>query len=355
MGLKEQISELPSRIASIKHMVKNEEATKQFMILPLFSILGYDIFNPEEVQPEVSCDITCKGDRIDYVICKNGKHEILVECKDWRQNLDSHINQLRKYFVASDARLAILTNGIRYLFFSDHEKANIMDDEPFYTLDMASLSDEDILFLSKLSKESFNSMQLLSLSQDIRYRDAILKNLRKEFANPSKGFVSMLTAGIYEGKLHEPIYNKFSNIVKDCIRLVLSEDFAKDDEVYLEEEKCEEEQYKYTEDEQKIVDMVLRWLKKYETDDFKILVQKLANGYIRFSYHSKWWNICRIKYRPSWEWKLSVKICKDGLAEQCDIKEYRTVDDLLVLKDKIEAQCEDTKSRFFKYRMEHNL
>lgn len=353
--MKERLLELSSRIDSIKHKVKNEEATKQSMILPFLQILGYNIFNPEEVEPEVPCDITCKGDRIDYVICKNGKHEILVECKDWRQNLDAHINQLRKYFVASEARFAILTNGIRYLFFSDHDKANIMDEDPFYSIDMTNLSNEDVLFLSQLSKESFNSMQLLSLSQDIRYRDAILKNLRKEFANPSKGFVSLLTAGVYEGKLHEPIYNKFSNIVKDCIKLVLTEDVAKDDEVCLDVEKCEEGQYNYTEDEQKIIDMIMGWLRKFETDDFKILVQKLANGYIRFSYNSRWWNICRIKYRPSWEWKLSVKICKDGLAGQCDIKEYRTVEDLLVLKDKIEAQCEDTKSRFFKYRLEHSL
>lgn len=353
--MKERLLALSSRIALIKHKVNNEEATKQFMILPLLSTLGYDVFNPEEVQPEVLCDITCKGDRIDYVICKNGKHEILVECKDWRQNLDMHINQLRKYFVASSARFAILTNGIRYLFFTDHDKANIMDEEPFYSIDMTNLSDEDILFLSKFSKESFNSMQLLSMSQDIRYKDAILKNLRKEIANPSKGLVSLLTSGVYDGKLHEPIYNKFSSIIKDCIKLVLTEDFSEDDEVCLDEGKGCEEPSKYTEEEQKIIDMVLGWLRKYETDDFKIIAQKLANGYIRFSYNSKWWNICRIKYRPSWEWKLSVKICKDGLAEQCDIKEYRTVDDLLVLKDKIEAQCEDTKSRFFKYRLEHNL
>lgn len=351
--MKEKFLHLSERIAAIKDKVKNEEATKQSLILPLLSILGYDIFNPEEVEPEVDCDISCKGDRIDYVICKNGKHEILIECKDWRQSLDAHINQLRKYFVASEARFAILTNGINYIFFSDHDKANIMDEEPFYSINMTNISDEDILFLSQLSKESFNSMQFLSISQDIRYRNAILKNLRREFANPSKGFVSLLTAGIYDGKLHESIYNKFSNIVKDCIGLVLTEDFIKDDEVFLEEKKCEEEQDKYTEDEQKIVDMVMGWLRKYETEDFHIYVRKLSDGYIRFCYNSEWWNICRIKV--AWNRGLYIKICKDGLAAKSVRNDIDNIDNLESVRDLIESQCEDTKSRFFKYRVEHNL
>lgn len=351
--MKEQLLQLSSRINSIKSKAKNEEATKQTMILPFLQILGYDIFNPEEVEPEVSCDITGKGDRIDYIICRNGKHEILIECKDWRQNLDQYIAQLGKYFVASDARFAILTNGIKYMFFSDHDRANIMDKVPFFSFDITSVSDDDVAMLSGFRKDSYNTMQLLSQSQDLKYRDAILSNIRKEFSNPSKGLVSLLTSDFYKGKLHEHIYAKFSGIIKDCLELVLSEDWREDDKEYKDELEESESACKYTEDEQKIIDIVKGWLGKHETDKYHIYIRKLSDGYLRFCYNSEWWNICRIKI--GWDRSLYVKICKGGLAANSVRHDVKNIDNLDSIRDIIESQCEETKSKFFKYRMEHDI
>lgn len=351
--MKNRLLELSSRINCIKDKVKNEEATKQTMILPFLQILGYDIFNPEEVEPEVSCDISGKGDRVDYVICKDGKHEILIECKDWRLNLDSYISQLGKYFVASEARFAILTNGIKYLFFSDHDKANIMDKEPFFSFDITSVSDDDVTMLSGFRKDSYNTMQLLSMSQDIKFRNAILKNIRKEFSNPSKGLVSLLTAGVYDGKLHEQIYNKLSGIVRDCLELVLAEELPKIDDVYVEPENTGKEACKYSEDEQKIIDIVKGWLSKFETEKYHIYVRKLSDGYIRFCYSTEWWNICRIKV--AWDRSLYVKICRGGLAANSVRHDVKNIEDLESVRNIIESQCEETKSKFFQYRIEHGL
>ncbi len=351
--MKDKLSALSERIGNIKDKVKNEESTKQSMILPLLSILGYDIFNPEEICPEVPCDIVGKGDRIDYIIYKDEKPAILVECKDWRQNLDNHVSQLRKYFVSSDARFAILTNGIRYIFFSDIDKANIMDEKPFYSLDVTSLSDEDITFLSGFRKDSFNAMQMLSQSQDMKLRDAILHNLKKELANPSKAFVSLLTANIYKGKMYDSVFNKYYNIAKDCIELVLGIEKSEDNDMIVVDEEAEENSYKYTEDEQKVIDIVMGWLRIYETEQFHIYVRKLSDGYIRFCYNSEWWNICRIKV--AWNNSLYVKICKEALAAKSIREDVKCIGEIHLIKSKIEAQCEDTKSRFFEYRLTHNL
>ena len=353
MEMKEQFLELSSRINSIKNKIKNEEATKQSMILPFLRILGYDIFNPEEVEPEVPCDISGKGDRVDYVICKNGKHEILIECKDWRINLDSYICQLGKYFVASEARFAILTNGIKYLFFSDHDKANIMDKKPFFSFDITSVSDDDIAILCGFRKDSYNTMQLLSQSQDLRYRDAILSNIHREFSSPSKGFVSLLTSDFYKGKLNDSIYAKFSGIVKDCLELVLTEDWRGDDKEYKDEQKVAENPCKYSEDEQTVIDIVKGWLTKYETDNFHIYIRKLSDGYIRFCYSTEWWNICRIKV--AWDRSLYVKICKGGLAANSVRHDVKSIENLESVRNIIESQCEETKSKFFQYRIEHGL
>ncbi len=351
--MKIQLVELSSRINCIKDKVRNEEATKQSMVLPFLKILGYDIFNPEEVEPEVACDIYGKGDRVDYVICRDGKQEILIECKDWRLNLDLYVSQLGKYFVASEARFAILTNGIRYMFFSDHDKANIMDKEPFFSFDMTSVSDDDVAVLTGFRKESYNAMQLLSQSQDLKYRDAILSNLRREFSNPSKGFVSLLTSDFYKGKLHEPIYAKFSGIVKDCLELVLTEDWHVDDKEYKEEQEVDEKPCKYSEDEQKVIDIVKGWLANQETDKYHIYIRKLSDGYIRFCYSTEWWNICRIKV--AWDRSLYVKICRGGLAANSVRHDVKSIESLESIRDVIESQCEETKSKFFQYRIEHCL
>lgn len=352
--MKDLLYTLSKKIKDLKDKVRSEEATKQSMVLPLLNILGYDIFDPEEVSPEVSCDISGKGDKIDYIISIKGKHELLIECKECHQNLNNHINQLKKYFVASEARFAILTNGINYLFFSDHDNANLMDEKPFYSLDMGNLTEEDVLFLSGISKDNFNTMQLVYKSQDIKYRGNILENLKREFIKPSKGFVSLLTSNFYSGKLHESIYNKFSVIVKDCLRLLVTEDFIGDDKDIDIINNEADEACKYTEEEQKLIDIIRGWLGKFETEDAHLYIRKLSDGYIRVCLSNEWWNICRIKYRPYWDYKISVKICKEALAAKSITKEMKTFEDFMLLKEVIETQCEDTKSKLFAYRAQHN-
>ncbi len=353
MGLKEQLLLLSYKIKDLPSKVKSEEATKQSMILPLLQILGYDIFNPEEVMPEIPCDISNKGDKVDYVIANNGKHEILIECKECHQNLDNHICQLRKYFVASDARFAVLTNGIKYLFFSDHDKANIMDEKPFYIIDMKNLSDEDISFLGCFRKDYFNSNYLMSLSQDIVLQKTILIKLRQELLHPSKGFVRLMTSGIYDGKLYDSIYRKYSNIIKDCLKLLITEDLYKNEDEVEEDIINENNQELYTLEEQKIKGIVYEWLKSFETESFHLHSRKLSNGYISFDYNSKWWPICRIKLRPKFDNKICVKICKEASASKCSEKYLKDIDELSTARKEIEDQCQDTKNRFFNYRATH--
>lgn len=347
------IKELSERIAVLKNKVKSEEATKHSMVLPLLNALGYDIFNPEEVIPEVPCDISNKGDKVDYVLANNGKHEILIECKECHQNLNNHISQLRKYFVASEARFAILTNGIRYLFFSDHDKTKIMDEKPFYSLDIIDLSEDDISFIAGFRKGSFNSNIMLSLSQDIILQESILKNLKQEFLKPSKGFVRLITSDIYDGKLYDSIYNKFSKIIKDSIKLLITEDFFEDNDVVIGEILEGENNVIYTVEEQEIKSMVCEWLKVHETEDHHIHSRKLSNGYISFDFNSKWWPICRIKIRPKFDNKICVKICKEASASNCSEIYIKDIEDLSEARKEIEIQCEDTKDRFFKYKAEH--
>ena len=70
MDFKDSILQLAERVSALKESIQTEEATKNAFIMPFIQILGYDVFNPLEVVPEMDCDIAKKkGEKIARVIC----------------------------------------------------------------------------------------------------------------------------------------------------------------------------------------------------------------------------------------------------------------------------------------------
>ena len=119
MDFKDTIKQLADRIEKLKDNIQTEEATKNAFIMPFINALGYDVFNPLEVLPEMTCDIgTKKGEKIDYAIMKDDQPILLIECKHWKQDLNLHDNQLLRYFNVSKAKFGLLTNGIIYRFYT---------------------------------------------------------------------------------------------------------------------------------------------------------------------------------------------------------------------------------------------
>ena len=112
MDFKDSIKQISERIDTLKANLPTEEATKTALIMPFINALGYDVFNPLEVLPEMCCDIgTKKGEKIDYAIMRDGEPIILIECKHWEQDLNLHDNQLLRYFNVSKAALRPLTRN----------------------------------------------------------------------------------------------------------------------------------------------------------------------------------------------------------------------------------------------------
>ncbi|WP_233962994.1 type I restriction endonuclease [Shewanella indica] len=122
MDFIERIQALSKRVPQISASLQTEEATKNALIMPfLSSVLGYDVFNPDEVLPEYTADTpTKKGEKVDYALMKDGEVLMLIECKKYNEKLSiKHASQLFRYFSVTKARIAILTNGVQYLFFTD--------------------------------------------------------------------------------------------------------------------------------------------------------------------------------------------------------------------------------------------
>lgn len=218
MDFKDHIKQFAERISSLKENILTEEATKNAFIMPFIQMLGYDVFNPMEVIPEMDCDlIKKKGDKLDYAIMQNGEPILLIECKHWQQNLDLHATQLQKYFVASKAKFGLLTNGIVFRFYADLEKENIMDEVPFLEVNMESLRDTQIEELKKFHKSYFDVDNILSSASELKYMSEIKKVIRAEFTEPSAELVKLFTKRVYEGAVTQKILDQFMALTKRAL------------------------------------------------------------------------------------------------------------------------------------------
>lgn len=228
MDFKDQILQLSDRIKKQKDSISTEEATKNAFIMPLIASLGYDVFNPFEVVPEMDCDlIKKKGEKIDYAIMKDENPILLIECKHCKQDLNLHDTQLQKYFVASKSRFGVLTNGIEYRFYTDLEKVNIMDERPFLVVNMLDLSDADIEQLKKFHKSYYNENNVLSTANELKYTTEIKEIFNKEIQSPTSDFVRFFAKQIYTtGQITRNVVEMFTPLVKKSMSMVINDIIA---------------------------------------------------------------------------------------------------------------------------------
>lgn len=219
MDFKDSIFQLADRVMALKESIQTEEATKNAFIMPFIQILGYDVFNPLEVVPEMDCDIAKKkGEKIDYAIMKDGAPIMLIECKHWKQDLNLHDNQLKRYYVASKAKFGVLTNGIVYRFYADLIKENIMDDVPFLEFNLEKIRETQIEEVKKFCKENFDLDNIMSSANELKYMSEVKKVIRSEFTEPSPELVKLLTKRVYEGIVTQKVLDQFTDIVMRALK-----------------------------------------------------------------------------------------------------------------------------------------
>ena len=227
MELKTKLEQLHQRVDNLKEQIQTEEATKNAFIMPFIQILGYDIFNPIEVIPEFVCDIgTKKGEKVDYMIMKDGEPILVIECKHWKENADAHNSQLHRYYHVSKARFGILTNGIIYNFYTDLEKPNIMDEKPFLTINLDDLKDSSIKVLEKFTKTSYDLESILDSAESLKYIKAIRKEFETEIDNPSDEFIKLLVNRFFDRPLTANRLSIFRKYTKRALTSSINESIS---------------------------------------------------------------------------------------------------------------------------------
>lgn len=232
MDLATRLAELQKRTLEHREVLLTEEAAKTALIMPFIQALGYDVFNPSEVVPEYTADVgTKKGEKVDYAICSAGKVTILIECKPPSSELNvNHASQLFRYFSVTDARLAVLTNGVVYQFYSDVERPNKMDDKPFFTFSMEVIRPADIKTIEKFAKATFDIVKIVQEAGNLKLQSLLRAEIEKEIAAPSDEFVRMMARRVYEGNataavkenIGKLIVNSFATLLRDLVNERLS-------------------------------------------------------------------------------------------------------------------------------------
>lgn len=226
--MKEKLENLAIKIPVLKQKNVLEEPTKMSLVIPFLQILGYDVFNIDEIEPEFVSDFgTKKGEKVDYAIKKDGQPIILIECKPINENLKIHGSQLFRYFTVTKAKYGILTNGETYEFYTDLEKQNIMDEIPFFKINISDLNDSDIEQLRNFHKTFYNTENIYNKASKMKYMNSIVETIRKDLENPSEEFIRYYTSKVYSGRNTDKTLEMFSSLIKDAYKKILNQNFDK--------------------------------------------------------------------------------------------------------------------------------
>lgn len=222
----ERLASLATKIVQQRSTIETEEATKNAFVMPFISlVLGYDVFNPNEVVPEFTADVgTKKGEKIDYAIVKDGEVQILIECKHIGAPLNiKHASQLFRYFAVANARIAVLTNGDEYQFFTDLDAPNKMDEKPFLVVQVSDLDSALVPELRKLTKDAFDLDSIISAAEELKYVGELKRVLSAQFSSPDTDWVKFLTSRVYEGPFTQKVRDQFTGLVEKAAKQFLND------------------------------------------------------------------------------------------------------------------------------------
>ncbi|GLT02734.1 restriction endonuclease or methylase [Sphingobium jiangsuense] len=225
MDLAGKLTELVARTQKHREVLLTEEAAKTALVMPFIQMLGYDVFNPSEVIPEYCADVgTKKGEKVDYAICIDGQLSILVECKPSSSELNiNHASQLFRYFSVTHARLAVLTNGVVYQFYSDVDQPNKMDDKPFFTLNLDAIRKSDVKTIENFTKAHFEVDRIVQEAQNLKLESLVRKEVEAEMASPSEELVRIIAGRVQQGRVTAQVKDNFTRLIANAFAVIVRE------------------------------------------------------------------------------------------------------------------------------------
>lgn len=221
----DRIRDLSARIPKQLPHIQTEEATKNALVMPFITALGYNVFDPTEVTPELHADVGVKkGEKVDYAILREGKPIILFECKHHAADLaKEHASQLYRYFSVTEARFGVLTNGLVYWFFTDLDAPNKMDAKPFFEFNMLDARESDVEELKKFTKTAFDLNGVLTTASELKYTREIKRVMAEQINNPSEEFVRFFVPQVYNGRMTQAVRDQLTHATRRALKQFIND------------------------------------------------------------------------------------------------------------------------------------
>lgn len=220
VNLRELIETYVKRVRELAdHVRGNEQATKQSLIGPFFTMLGYDLTDPRECVPEYKADFgkDRSSKPIDWAFLNNGAFVFFVEAKEVGRKLAGFDEQLADYFAKEPSvKLGILTNGAQWRFFTDLTNSNVMDKEPFAKWDIFSEESPPIDVISLLHKSQFNPELIRAYAQRQRAQNLLVGEITK-LLEPAPEFAKLAIANIETRNLTQAVVDSWKPIVANAL------------------------------------------------------------------------------------------------------------------------------------------
>ena len=204
-----------------------EEATKTALVLPFIGqVLGFDIRNPTQVVPEYVADLPGirKGEKVDYAILDDGEPIMLFECKRVGTALaEKPASQLFRYFTVTNASVGVLTDGVRYRFFSDISEANKLDRDPFLELDLSNPESMDACALNRFAFPQSGPEAMRQSARELKFTRIIRNSITSEIRRPSNGFVRLFADRVASGAKTRALIDEIRPLVRTALRQIFDE------------------------------------------------------------------------------------------------------------------------------------
>jgi hypothetical protein len=135
-----------------------------------------------------------------------------------------HAGQLFRYFTVSEARFGVLTDGARYLFYTDLEAPNKMDERSFFEFNLLDFNEASIDELKKFTKTAFDVDNIVSTASTLKYLRALLTEVKAEFANPSEEMVRLLISRVMPGvRFTAQVKEQYAELTRRALDAFLKE------------------------------------------------------------------------------------------------------------------------------------
>jgi hypothetical protein len=110
-------------------------------------------------------------------------------------------------------RLAVLTNGLLYQFYSDVERPNKMDDKPFFTFNMEAIRPSDIKTIEAFTKDKFDVAKIVLEAGNLKLQTRLRAEIEKELGAPSDEFVRIIARRVYDKNITAAVKENVSKLM----------------------------------------------------------------------------------------------------------------------------------------------